>query len=369
MVAGAFGSRFVEARDVAFIVPWKGLYDQLGYDAFVDLKFDLTAMAARWHHAAQAAHIDVVDNYPEPKDPRTYILYDYFLVDRTERPPFLETPPLHQSNLVLCSECSDTQSRDWSIRHRSSSLSLEFNPAVTNYLAEFHSEKFYPHRLLEKYNNPLVRTVPLGAPAQLCVKTFDGSRSIFLDEPHPMVIRSLDREHLQHVFSFKKALRICRLLAQRGFKITSFASRSTSCPDLSTLWRNQEHICLMNYDKLWIPYLTLLGWYRSSSIFFSHYQETHGFAVYENLQMGNVVVVFGENYNPFTIRQFQNGVVLSLYMSDEVCADLIEEYFTEQYCKRRAETISCEATELFSSDTFGYRLLRGIGRAVPEVIL
>ena len=71
--------------------------------------------------------------------------------------------------------------------------------------------------------------------------------------------------------------------------------------------------------------------------------------------MGNPAIVFSENFNPLTINQFQNGVQLSLYMEDKLCADIIEEFYN-QYDENKFNNIVKDSYDNFSCDTFAKRL-------------
>jgi hypothetical protein len=291
----------------------------------------------------------MTSTFPDKDDPSLHFVYDYFFLPHPVWGQCLPNPPL-QDNIVVFSECSENMSRAWPIRHITSEKKCEYNPFSVNYLSEWSLEKNYPHDLWSSFNDRNRTTVPLGTLQCLCDKTNHGDKTIILDEPHRVVLDDIDKNK-QHVISFRKSLDICRILNDRGWAVRTFCTRDKD-DRFARIEKEHPYLRVKKFEKPWVPYLEMIDIYKTGSVFFDHYQETHGFAAYENLQMGNSLVVFSENFNPLTVRQFQNGVSLSLYMSNELCADMIE----EQFCLNKHDQISAESRKLFSADTFADRL-------------
>lgn len=345
----------IKHSPIAFLIPWLKEFQSTPIEEMLDRYKDQSLMASRLYHACLVSKTTMKDTYPEGSDKQVYFLYDYFLNRKFDGSfHFFDRPPRRDVNIL--SECSEKESRV----HKQSSA-IQFNPYVCNYLKPFRVDDTHRSNLLEKFNRCNEVAVPLGSIDYLCKKKFHHEPIIILDEPHSWTVRKItkDRRQWMHpvdgecqdIYSYYKAIEICQLLQNRGFKIHTFSSRS----DLE--------ICQNSFDSKdqhWIPYLEMLKLYSTGCIFFSHYQETHGFSVYDNLQLGNAVVVFEENFNPFVVSQFQNGIKLSLRMNSELCADMIQKYFEDIYKESMFEQIQSDAFLNFSCDTYVERLYKSI---------
>jgi hypothetical protein len=232
-----------------------------------------------------------------------------------------------------------------------------------NYLQEFDNNKLYQHHLVDKFNNKNIILAPIGGLSEYCHQDFIKKKRIFLDEPHRLILDNWHQDKLQYVYAYKKALKVCKILSDFGFEIVTFCS--TKHDNYKIIADSYKFLNIINGDG-WIPYFKLLSFYKFS-LFFNPYQESHGYSVYENLQMGNSIITFTENFNILTSKQFQNGVVLSLYFSDDLCVSMIKEYYEKYINAERSELIAAEANKLYSADTFVSRIKRGLG--IPQLLV
>jgi hypothetical protein len=342
-------------NSMVFLIPWLKEFQSNPIEKMLDKYKDQSLMASRLYHACLVSNTSMKDKYPDDSDKNSYFLYDYFLNKKFNGSfHFFDYPILENINVI--SECSEKESRV----HKQSS-SIQFNPYVCNYLKPFKIVDLYRSNVLSKFNKHSEVTVPLGSIDCFCKKDFHHNPIIVLDEPHSWTVRKIKKDRrkwmhpiegeCQDVYSYYKAIEICQILQSRYFKIKTFSTRS-----------NME-VCQNDFDSKnghWIPYLEMLKLYSTGSMFFSHYQETHGFSAYDNLQMGNAVIMFEENFNPFVINQFQNGVKLSLRMNSELCADMIQRYFEEIYKEFVFKQIQSDSFLNFSCDTYIERLCKSI---------
>jgi hypothetical protein len=337
-----------------FIIPWLKEFEKKPIELMFDLHKDQTLMASRLYHACKVANVKMIDKFPDAQDLDQFFIYDYFLNKKLDGNMHFFSEPPDQKNITYLSECSEKEARI----HKNKKSTIQFNPFVCNYLKPFDCRKFYRSNILDKFNGEDL-TVPLGSINNFCNKNYDKQKVIILDEPHCWSLNKFKSNEVnyQDTYSYLKAIRICKILEKRGFKIITFFTRNDSDFFLQFI-DNKWNIMSNSYS--WIPYLDLLKLYAQGVLFFSHYQETHGFSVYDNLQMGNGIVVFEENFNPYTINQFQNGVKLSLRICDIACASLIEEYYNS-YSKDFFDNIINDSYENFSCDTYIKRLKEAMG--------
>ena len=338
-----------------FLIPWLSDFRSNPIESMFDRHRDQSLMASRLYYACQFAGAGMSDQYPDPKDRDQHFLYDYFL-NRTMngKSHFFSEPPMQKNILFLC-ECGEKESRV----HKDKKSDIQFNPFVCNYLRDFDKDMFYRSNILDKFNSKEL-TVPLGSIASFCKKKYSKTKTIVLDEPHCWSIREMGSSKnfsRQDAFSFIKAIEICKILEKRGFRILTFLTRSKV--DFFLEMISDDWIAIKPEDYCWTPYLEMLNLYSQGTMFFSHYQETHGFSVYDNLQMGNGVIIFEENFNPFVINQFQNGVKLGLRISPEKCSDMVEEYY-EQYSERTFNQIVQDSLRNFSCETYIKRFRKAL---------
>lgn len=326
------------------------MFNTVGFPKAYDFRCDFSVMASRFYHAAKLANVECRSDYPTIEDSTTYFVYDYFFLPHEIWGKSLSNPP-NQKNVNIICECFDLKSRAWNIRHISSSKNIAFNPVCQNYLLSYDHKQFYMTDLLSKFNDSCFVSQPLGTLHSLCKKEFVKRKVLILDEPHSITLCDLSKKEKQHVHSYLKSFEICKILRDRGWTIISFCTRDKD-RKFSTIKSQFSFVDFIDFKSNWVPYLEMLEFYKAGTLFFNHYQETHGFSVYENLQMGNGVIVFEENFNPLSLNQFQNSCKLNLKMSSLLCANLIEEFYELlDPCK-----IARDSFERFSSDTFVYRL-------------
>lgn len=342
--------------DVNFLIPWLKEFQTNKIENMFDRYKDQSLMASRLYYACLISNTPMFDKFPKDSKKGFYFLYDYFLNRKHDGSfhYFDHTDNYVQNNIKIICECSEKESRV----HKQFS-NIQFNPFVCNYLKPYEKDKFYRSNIIDKFNRNEL-TVPLGSISKFCNKDFHKSPVIILDEPHSWTMRKIssDRKRQlkpiegedQDIYSYFKSLEICAILEKKGFEINTFLSRC----------ENSAQFLFEEKKRPWIPYLEILNLYSRGSLFFSHYQETHGFSVYDNLHMGNAVIIFEENFNSFVINQFQNGVKLSLKMESKLCADIIENYFLNFYNKDIYEQIKDDSFKNFSCETYIERFKKAL---------
>ena len=301
--------------------------------SFIDTGRDKSLLSMRWYWAAMsgACPISIADSHGAEG---VKLFSDYFLIFQKYDLPH---------DVVLVSESI--------VPHEG--LAVAYNSYLMNYLKKFDPNLTYRHQVVEGFNDKSVILAPMGGEEEHCHKNFHKSKTILLDEPHRLILENWNEDNLQYVYAYKKAIAICKLLEKRGFEITTFCSSGH---------KNARHLPSPVYPAgRWIPYLKLMLLYKQNCMFFNPFQESHGYSTYENLQMGNSIITFSENFNILTSKQFQNGVVLSLYFSDSLCVQMIEEYFDRYVNQERHGLIKKESNELYSTNTFASRVKKAMG--------
>jgi hypothetical protein len=199
-----------------------------------------------------------------------------------------------------------------------------------------------------------VPIVPMGCPQEWLPQVDHYEKAIFLDEPHFSILENLRKgDDDITVKLLKHAMETCRLLSRRGFRIRSFSRVGSK--RLASLYRKYDFVEVISVGS-WIPFHDLVRYYSECSLFFSFFTETHGYPIYENMQLGNGIVTYAETFDAYRLRPMQRGVLLSVYNKPTTCARLIEEYFDRYVSRQLRPLIRQDAFESYSADTFFPRL-------------
>lgn len=215
---------------------------------------------------------------------------------------------------------------------------------------------FYEYGYLKSANNKNLITVPLGC-GNRWVRSPLGrkpEKHILLDEAHKIVIKNFSNKDLMYVRSFMHSLDVCKILAGQGYRISSFSRESS---DFIRMVQADYPFIELIQEENWIPFNKMASYFHEMPIFYSHFQETHGYPIYENLQAGNAVIGYAENVSSEVIRTMQNGVLLSQMLSPELSANMVDEYFN-RYVKQNLQVeVAQDAARRFSCETFTQRLI------------
>lgn len=337
--------------DICVVLQSPAIIENNGVDFMLDRTNELPQpfirmLDMRWCHAAKSAPFPVSITGKISPSPRTlFITSDHVAKHKSVWECAVSDLENVGSQLIKFGACAEANYKGM--------LRGDHNLFSSKRLGKFGHETSFYYDVLQKANNNDLVTVPLGCGTDWLPTIDHTKKSIFLDEPHKQVIDNLKNRDLQHVFSFFRSLEICEVLASRGFEICTFAR--TESEELVEVYKEFPFLNVIGVGS-WIPLRRLLEYYGEHSLFFNFFQETHGFPVYENLQMGNAGIVFAENFNPFVIRQMQTGVALSLYSDPTVSASIVEDFFQRYVTCGLREQIRSEATKLYSADTFFPRL-------------
>ena len=82
-----------------------------------------------------------------------------------------------------------------------------------------------------------------------------------------------------------------------------------------------------NNIKGYKPYEEIIKIYKDNTFFFSNILESHGWAICENLQMGNIIVMFDEHAHSPHLYNYYNCIKLNLNLNCNLCANLIDNFY------------------------------------------
>lgn len=217
---------------------------------------------------------------------------------------------------------------------------------------------FYEVGTQATHENGDIITVPIGCGSSwLPEVSLDRGKVILLDEVHGSVIDSFEDSGRFDVLAYNHSLKVCEVLAKKGYRILTFCRESRGFIDhIKTRYPFLETIDWQG----WMPFTEMARHYASAPLFFSHFHEAHGYPIYENLQLGNAVIGYVENINQHVVRQFQNGTLLSSTMPPAVAADMIDAYFERYQRDSLQNVIADDAHRRFSCDTFVSRLVHAL---------
>lgn len=218
------------------------------------------------------------------------------------------------------------------------------------------SDGLYNLSVIESANDGNVITLPLGC-GQDWLPDLSGRYPepvILLDEVHQSVIDEFQDKGRFDVAAFEHSLDVCRELFDRGFRIVTFCRESQEF--INSIRDRHPFLEVIDWQG-WMPFQMLAEHYAAAPLFYSHFHEAHGYPIYENLQMGNGVIGYVESMSPIPVRQFQNGVMLSVSMPAPVAADLISAYFDHYTGAKLQGPIAADGHARFSCETFVPRLI------------
>lgn len=222
--------------------------------------------------------------------------------------------------------------------------------------ARWHPSKPYRYRYFKAQSDQYLPVEPMGCGQGWLPNVDHKNRVIILDEPHITVLEVFDDENDIRTRLYGHALDVTKILADRGFEIKSFCRLKNETFD--KIISDHDYIEPKQVGS-WIPFTDVVRFYSQGSLFYSFTAETFGYSCYENLQLGNGVICYNETHDPYTFRQMQNSVLLSIYMRPETAADLICEYFDRLVRYSLRDIIREDAFSFCSADTYISRV-RGV---------
>lgn len=325
----------------------------------------LELMSIRWYYAAQKEN-DIIQTVSRIKDvePNSiYFVSDHFFRYNNINDRYkcidveLDEIKYKKSLIIPFMACGGMGRDTLNFDKNSFPIVGEYNFFWTPRFKNIEKYKINNYCNIKKINDINILTIPLGGMEDFTPPKKNLKPSILLDEPHQLTLKHIDDLNKQHVCSWFKALEICEILANRGYTISTFSRWKHKL--VKDIYAKYSFLNIISCEE-WINYIDMLSYYSENSLFFSFHQESHGFPIYENLQIGNGIITFSENFNPLIINQLKNGVSCSLNMSSKICADLIDEYYSNYY--NSVENIKEDAYLHYSADTFGVRLINQLKR-------
>lgn len=174
--------------------------------------------------------------------------------------------------------------------------------------------------------------IPLGSPKFIFDLSFKKNKSILLDYYSQL-------KHLKQLShkSFEKSIDICKKLIKKGWcvNLLNFPFDIEGC----------------NNIKGFITYEEMLKIYKNNTFFFTNILESHGWAICENLQMGNIVVIFEEHAHSTHLYNYINCIKLNLNFDSDICAELINNFYNiysvAMFNKNIAFNNNCLSAETF----------------------
>jgi hypothetical protein len=217
---------------------------------------------------------------------------------------------------------------------------------------------FYAMDARAAYQDKNVIVTPMGCGSSWLPKPGNNRpKRVLLDEVHMSVIEQYGDQGIFDVSAFLHALEVCRELWEMGYEISTFNRSSGAFRNMLRI--HHPHIEVIDCQG-WLPFDKMMETYANSPLFFSHFQEAHGYPIYENLQLGNGIIAYSENVNPSVVRNFETGVLLHTTMQPKLAAQLIDSYFTRYETGHLQDVISNESYLRYSCDTFVIRLVQAL---------
>ena len=179
---------------------------------------------------------------------------------------------------------------------------------------------------------------PLGCPQHVLDYKFSKTKTILLD--YYFLLNRLEKNSKD---TYSKSIQICQILQSRGWSIKTLNTPNTI-----------ENFTNLKTDDQF-TYSEVLKIYKNHTFYFTNVLESHGWAICENMQMGNIILIFEENIHNIHFENFKNCVKMTLNMSNTFCADMIEHFydlFNETLHEKNVEF----AKKALSADTFIERI-------------
>ncbi|SFE66812.1 hypothetical protein [Methylobacterium sp. 13MFTsu3.1M2] len=322
---------------------------QLYFSPFLQL------LGARWLSAVQADPMrnSRSINSLSDADCETVVMHDWYVTEISEHPNRLDIARDFKGNIFVMSDVPVTENR------------LPGN--IYNIAKNFHQldlganwDGTEPNIQYQYYTDPPGKRTfraPMGCAESWLPKPQHYRPTIFFDEPHISVIKSLSAGNSVIAAHYMHGLAVARILIDRGFTLQTFCREGW--PDVADLQKKYEGFEIIDASG-WVPFTSIVQNYASSSLFFSFTGETFGYSTFENLQLGNGLIAYSEHRNAYELRQMQNAVLISIYLSPEVCADMICQFF-DRFCNKKLRPIiSNDANLMYSTETLIPRLRTAI---------
>ena len=346
--------------DVKFFIPQpklfhkKNLRDILNSSARFKNPFRVL-MQARWLCAAEASGIQVIgpdDLANNSIENKIVIFSDHFIKDY-EKVAFDQSGNI---NIPFGASANPTSTGNKMSSTNSFRMFGSYNFFESSRLQSYPDRSFSDYGSLSLGNYIFC---PLGGLfikelVELAKQKKPEHRLILLDDPHRLQYNNINQIDLHHVFSLHQALKICEVLIEK-YDYAIHCQHRGHDED-----RALESVIVKHgvkfFKENWKPYSTMVNQYSRYSLIFSHFQETHGFGVYESLQTGTPVAYFFENLNPLILKPILFGTPISLDYSADISARIINDFIVSENEDRRGARAEL-AHSFFSSETFGVRLL------------
>lgn len=285
---------------------------------------------------------------PEQCEARVIVMPDFFLSDFITRFGGIEEIRLLDKKVVVFSDLPAPPS-PWHHRAAMNRFLSSRSGAYSGKLG-FHYQAFNSD---DSGVSSVIPVIPMGCGQNWLPAVQHSDKVIFLDEPHETLLAELGNKDDIRVALLMHSLETCRALSEKGYEVITFSRESAHSS--ANLYKNYEFLRLLRIGS-WIPFSMLMSYYAQASLFFSFFTETHGYPIYENMQLGNGVITYAETFDAFRLRPMQRGVLLSVYNSPRVCAEIVDEYYERYKSNGLRAYIREEAKELFSVETFFCRL-------------
>ncbi|WP_448207512.1 FkbM family methyltransferase [Azospirillum sp. sgz302134] len=318
----------------------------------------LSIMGLRFVHAAMSCDSGMItyggiDDY---KPNTIYVLRDYFY----EHLPVQNIDLQEIGSSILLFHGIAQPHSDWL---RGGFNGYRYNRERSN----FDPTRFFLQKKgdFNELNNIVV---PISAAREWLPPASSCSQTILLDEPHATLLDVMANEDDIRTRLYRHALAVCKELSNRGFEIHTF------CREDHPAFRqvvSENPFLRVIHQGGWMNYHDTLKMYANHTFFFNYFTETYGFPTYENLQLGNGVVIYSENANMTAMMQMQNSAILSIYLEPHLCADLVTAYFQRFVSCNLRSSIADDAHTRFSTDTFASRLIEvfNSNKALPKLSL
>ncbi|GJE68114.1 hypothetical protein LNAOJCKE_5350 [Methylorubrum aminovorans] len=228
--------------------------------------------------------------------------------------------------------------------------------AALNQFLSAHSgqyETVFSYESFSELGSAPTPVVPLGCAQSWLPITNHNDRIIFLDEPHETLVDILDDSTDIRVALYLHAVKTCKILYSMDFSIVSFYRNKSD--------KMEEFFLKNNFIKKidssgWIPFRNLAEHYSKATLFFSFFTETHGYAIYENMQLGNGIITYAETFDNYRLQHMQGGPLLSIYNTPTVCANVVSEYYDRYVKYDLKDQIRNKSREKYAAETFMRRL-------------
>ena len=297
-----------------------------------------TIIFYNWYCVACLNNINIRSEYYD--DENIYITSDWFMKINKKK------YNLKKNNMIMF-EGSIFSKNFVKKTKETFNIDVESDETILNYGYNLPFRRNNNYNMNENYTNILnlinknnKYIIPLGSPKFIFDFSFKKNKSILLDYyPYLKNLEELSNK------SFKKSIDICKKLIKKGWCINllNFPFDIEGC----------------NNIKGYRPYEEIIKIYKENTFYFTNILESHGWAICENLQMGNIVIIFEEHVHSPHLYNYINCIKLNLNFESSICAELVNNFYNmyslEMFKKNITFNNSC-----LSAETFIYRFQKTI---------